>query len=127
MQQCKQLSVTLDIDGKLGFGLVNIHDIIFFEYDNLINRIIIHTMNKKYYTMSTLKYFIESLNNSGYFFKLVDRNNAVNIDKIVCLDSRTKKAYFEWPTHTGSKNCTFSGKHFDEVMKLLSSDSIVIA
>lgn len=127
MQQCKQLSVTLDIDGKLGFELVDIHDIIFFEYDNIINRIIIHTENQKYYTMSTLKYFIESLNNSGYSFKLVDRNNAVNIDKIVCLDTATKKAYFEWPTNTRSKNCTFSGKHFEEVMKLLSSGSIVIA
>ncbi|GGD64388.1 LytTR family transcriptional regulator DNA-binding domain-containing protein [Paenibacillus nasutitermitis] len=125
MQQCKQLSVSLDIDGKKGLQLININDMIYFEYDGIINRIMIHTLKEKFYTMGTLKYFVELLNNSGFNFKVVDRNNVVNIDNIVYLDGSTKKAYFEYPVVSGSKGCTFSGKLFDEVYKDLAGGSVI--
>jgi len=126
MQQCNQLSVTLDIDGKQGLQLVEINEITYFEYDGLINRIIVHTLDKQYYTMGTLKFFVELLNGSGFNFRLVDRNNAANIDNIVCMDSRTKMAYFEWPTTRTSKGCTFSRKHFVDVTEALSVSRLVV-
>ncbi|MFD0712717.1 LytTR family DNA-binding domain-containing protein [Paenibacillus sp. GCM10027626] len=120
MQECNHLSVTLDIDGNQGLELVEIRDITYFEYDSIINRIIVHTLDKHYYTMGTLKYFVESLNSSGFNFKLVDRNNAANIDNVVYMDNSTKMAYFEWPVTKHSKGCTFSRKHFAEVEGQLS-------
>jgi len=117
VQQCNQLSVSLDIDGKKGLQLISINDMIYFEYDGIINRIMIHTLKEKFYTMGTLKYFVELLNNSGYNFKVVDRNNVVNLDNIVYLDESTKKAFFEFPVVSGSKGCTFSRKLFDEVYR----------
>lgn len=124
MQKCKHLSVALSIDGERGLTLLDVTDIIYFECDSLINRIIVHTATSHYYTMGTLKFFVESLNNSGYNFKLVDRNNAVNIDNIVCVDTSRKLAYFETPIHAKSKSCTFSAKHFDNLVRNHSGGAV---
>ncbi|WP_020617503.1 LytTR family DNA-binding domain-containing protein [Paenibacillus daejeonensis] len=126
MHDCKHLSVALDVDGGLGLKLVQIEDIIFFECDGIINRIVVHTRDASYYTMGTLRFYVELLNNSGFNFKLVDRNNAVNIHNIAYLDKGTKKAYFEWPLGPNAKCCTFSAKHFDSVVRGLPAGKAIL-
>jgi|GEM_PF-1944080 len=117
MHECRHLSVALDVDGGLGLKLIQIEDIIFFECDAIINRIVVHTRDASYYTMGTLRFYVELLNNSGFNFKLVDRNNAVNLHNIAYLDKSMKMAYFDWPLTPNSKSCTLSAKHFEAVLR----------
>lgn len=122
----RRLSVTRDIDGKLGFNLVDIRDIIYIEYDGIINRMYVHTIDDVFYTMGTLKYFVESFNACGFDFKLVDRNSAVHMDKIVRLDQKLKMAFFELEITKKSKCCTIANRNFPEVVRCLTN-SIILA
>ncbi|MFC5653515.1 LytTR family DNA-binding domain-containing protein [Paenibacillus solisilvae] len=122
----RKLSVSRDIDGKHGFILVDISEIIYIEYDGIVNRVYVHTINDVFYTMGTLKYFVEGLNASGFDFKLVDRNSAVHMDKIVRLDQKLKMAFFELEITKKSKCCTIANRNFPEVVRSLTN-SIILA
>ncbi|MNP28724.1 hypothetical protein D3C76_1217080 [compost metagenome] len=84
MQQ--YLSVSRDIEGESGIVSLQGEDIIFLEWSGKLARILVHTIDQTYYTMGTMKYWSTVLNSSGYRFDIVDRNNAVNVDKIKRLD-----------------------------------------
>ncbi|GGG09700.1 LytTR family transcriptional regulator DNA-binding domain-containing protein [Paenibacillus abyssi] len=124
-----QLSVTRDVEGKSGFCSVSIDDIVFIEFDRILNRLYVHTIDNIYYTMGTLKYFVEGLNGCGYDFRLVDRNNAVHLLKIKRLDQKHKIAYFEEEISKKSKRCTIAYRNFDEVVTILEklNQPVVIA
>ncbi|MGF7050771.1 DNA-binding LytR/AlgR family response regulator [Paenibacillus sp. DS2015] len=113
------LTVTKDIDGNTGLTTLKIDDILFFEYDGRTDRIIVQLKDETYYTVGTLRYWNKVLNNSGYKFKLVDRNNMVNMNKIKMLDKIFKVAYFETDISSRSKRCTVSSSNYKELEKEL--------
>ncbi|WP_219838058.1 LytTR family transcriptional regulator DNA-binding domain-containing protein [Paenibacillus sp. R14(2021)] len=117
--ECNYLSLSKDKDGKLGLMQVEINQILFALYDGIDNRIIVHTIEGTFYTMGTLKFFTESLNATGYHFRICDRNSTVNVDRIVYLEPNSKMAFFEWPTTSKSKRCAISGENFRKLIKEL--------
>jgi hypothetical protein len=48
---------------------------------------------------------------------VVDRNNAVNVNRIVRLDSIFKLAYFEAEINENSKHCTMAFTRYKELEK----------
>ncbi|WP_308635002.1 LytTR family transcriptional regulator DNA-binding domain-containing protein [Paenibacillus silvisoli] len=114
-RRCEYLAVSRDIDGKSGLVSVLISDVLLLYFDGVYDRLIIHTMQDQYYTMGSLKYWTEALNSSGYAFRIVDRNNAANLDNVAFIDSASKKVYFEQVTHPKSKYCTISDQQFKKL------------
>lgn len=121
MQQ--YLSVTRDIDGESGIVSLRGQDILFLEWSGKDDRVIVHTMDEKFYVTGTLKYWSNALNNSGFTFRDVDRNNLVNVDRIVRIDSVFKIAYFESEVRSNSKHCTMSIKKYRKFEQEFLSDN----
>ncbi|MDQ0193975.1 LytTR family transcriptional regulator DNA-binding domain-containing protein [Paenibacillus wynnii] len=116
----KCLSVTKDQNGLSGIVQLNIDDIAFLEFDSRSGKIFIHTIdNNIFYTVGSLKYWTEVLNNTGYRFFVADRNNSVHIDNIVEMNGFLKVAYFERNRTENSRQCTMSKSGYKEVSQLL--------
>ncbi|AHV98027.1 LytTR family transcriptional regulator DNA-binding domain-containing protein [Paenibacillus sabinae] len=114
------LSVTKDVGGKSGITNIEIGDILMLSYSKSIDRVLVHTAETIYYTIGTLTFWNEVLNNSGHNFSLVDRSNSLNLDKVVILDPTFKVAYFESNITPKSKRCIIAGYRFNEVKKSLN-------
>ncbi|KGE19198.1 LytTR family transcriptional regulator DNA-binding domain-containing protein [Paenibacillus wynnii] len=118
----KCLSVTKDQNGLSGIVQLNIDDIAFLEFDSRSGKIFIHTIdNNIFYTVGSLKYWTEVLNNTGYRFFVADRNNSVHIDNIVEMNEFLKIAYFERNRTENSSQCTMSKSGYKEVSQLLDN------
>ncbi|MGV2788285.1 hypothetical protein GNF98_21915, partial [Clostridium perfringens] len=100
-------------------GIVNLNrnDIIFLESRKPIQRVAVHTVSEEFYLPGTLKFWASALNNSGQSYRIVDRNIAVNIDKIVMMDSYRKRAYFSNEVNQTSKFCTLAFWRYSELEK----------
>ncbi|AOZ91281.1 LytTR family transcriptional regulator DNA-binding domain-containing protein [Paenibacillus crassostreae] len=126
MQQ--YLSVTKDIEGESGIVSLDGKDIIFLEWSGRLARLLVHTLDHTYYTMGTMKYWTTVLNNSDYRFEIVDRNNAVNVDRIKRLDPILCKAYFEDNLNKNSKYCTMAINRYRKLEReiVTSNPSIIV-
>ncbi|GAB6988002.1 LytTR family transcriptional regulator DNA-binding domain-containing protein [Paenibacillus pini] len=111
-----QLSVTKDIDGESGIVKLRVNDILFLEAMKKKQCVAFHTLESIFYLPGSLKYWSTTLNNSGYTFRIVDRSNSVNVDKIVRIDNVFKKAYFEYDIRKGSKCCTMSEQRCSDLV-----------
>lgn len=122
------ISVTRDVDGDSGIVNLKVADILFLEWNTKYERVIVHTKEEVFFTPGTLKYWAGTLNNSGFKFRIVDRNNAVNVDRIVRLDSVFKKAYFEADVRKNSKCCTMAFKRYKDLEKefMLNNPALLI-
>lgn len=117
-----QFTVTGSRDGSGGLVSIDVKEIIFFEYiGGSEAQIRVHKLHETFYTMGTLRYWVTALQESGFEFALVDRNNAVNIRNIKRLDSEYKKAYFEEEITHGSKYCTLAWEKYKALVKKLQS------
>lgn len=115
------LSVTKDIEGASGLYQLSVLKIAYMEYDKTINRVVVHTPEKIYYTMGTLKFFQKALAENGHRFMWVDRTFVVNIDCIKVMDTTRHIAYFDSNPNIHSKKCTFTSGRFLEVMERLGT------
>jgi hypothetical protein len=120
-----QISVTRDQEGNSGLVLLDVMYVVYLEYDRYENGLMVHTLDDMFYTMGTLKYWTNALQNSGYQFAMVDRNVAVHLTKIKRLDSKYKIAYFETQITKDSKGCTVAWSHFNMLAKKLQSQVII--
>lgn len=114
------LTVTTDPDGSKGLESLRIDEIIFLESNPKIKEgLIVHTREKEYYTIGSLRYWTSILNNTGYNFSIVDRSNSINVERIVWLDKMYKVAYFERELNSKSKRCTIAFRRYKAVEREL--------
>jgi DNA-binding LytR/AlgR family response regulator len=109
------LSVAQDIEGNDGLFQLPVAEIAYMEYQKSINRVIVHTPYKEYYTMGKLAFWQKSLAANGHRFMWIDRTNVVNIDCIKVMDPIRHIAYFDSSPSNNSKKCTFTSGRFMEV------------
>ncbi|MNW38905.1 hypothetical protein D3C74_159850 [compost metagenome] len=110
------LTVTTDPDGSTGISSLKIDDVIFLESNPKIkDGLIVHTRDKEYFMVGSLRYWTTVLNNSGYNFSVVDRSNSINVEQIVWLDKLYKVAYFEQELSKRSKRCTIAFHRYKAV------------
>lgn len=117
-------SASKDIDGDSGMSnSPKVDDITFLEWAGKIDRIIVHTINDKYYATGPLKFWLNVLKNSGHKFVLVDRHNAVNALNAVWIDtSPFKRVCFE----KGSCSMNSTKKYNEILNELLSYNPNII-
>ncbi|MGN7763841.1 LytTR family transcriptional regulator DNA-binding domain-containing protein [Paenibacillus sp. 22594] len=123
------ISVTRDIEGKTGLITVRIDEIIYLGTDSRTAILLLHTLDSVYFTAGTLKYWTQVLNASGYCFLLADRNNSINIRRIVEINKLLKVAYFEPESerNKASKYSTMSKSGLKEVLQVIAElDSTVV-
>ena len=111
------LTVTRDVEGHSGLIPVSIDAITFLEYEQSNNRIIVHTLEDIYYTMGTLKYWMNAIEGAGHNYVLADRNTAINVSRIVHIDTIFRVAYFENPSEANARNCLLSIKGMERILK----------
>jgi len=123
------LSVTEDPKGKSGLINVDISDVCYIQFDGFKRILEVHTIDKKYYMPGSLTFWIESLGNSkDVFFRSVDRNSLLNMERIARLDRITKVAYFDTEITGNSKYCPIAWHKFEQISELIkgSNPSIVL-
>lgn len=87
------------------------------EFERSIYRIIVHTYDQTFYTVGTLKYWLNTLASSGYHFVLADRNTLIQVSNIIQLDKTFHIAYFG-EDHKGIRQkCFLSDKGYKEILK----------
>jgi len=89
-----KLVVARDEDGKSGLVELDVMEILKFTTDK--TRILIHTKNDVYYfpfdSLEKIQNVLQALNLP---FVRADRGNLVNIDKVIEIDDKYAKVYFE--------------------------------
>jgi len=118
-------SVTENFHGSGGLVEVDIREVLSLGVDSKTSTIVIQTRNATYYTSGTLRYWTHVLNSSGYHFLIADRNNSINISKIVMIDKYQKIAYFDLNDH--SISCTMSKSGLGEVLGMLEETNTTVA
>lgn len=119
------LSVAKDIEGSSGLYQLPVLEIAYMEYQKTINRVVVHTPEKKYYSMGTLVFWQSGLAANGHRFMWVDRTNVVNIDCIKLMDTVRHIAYFDAVPCKTSKKCTFTSGRFNEVLERIGESKSV--
>lgn len=115
------ISVTRDTEGNTGVFLLDIAKITFMEFERTIYRIIVHTYDQTFYTVGTLKYWLNTLASSGYHFVLADRNTLIQVSNIIQLDKTFHIAYFG-EDHKGiEQKCFLSDKGYKEILKYVKT------
>ncbi|AIQ54553.1 LytTR family transcriptional regulator DNA-binding domain-containing protein [Paenibacillus sp. FSL R7-0331] len=110
------LSVTRDVEGSGGLVQLPMRDIAYMEFERPINRVVVHTPDRKYYLMGTLQYWHGAILAAGHMnFISVDRTNVVNIDRIRFMDDIRHIAYFDQLPSIISKKCTLTKIKFDDI------------
>lgn len=117
------LTVAEDVEGLAGFTNLPISEIAYLEYIKKINRVVVHTPDRKYYLMGTLQFWQNCLSANGYKFVTVDRTNVVNLDKISYMDKQHHVAYFDAWVDDDSKKCTLTSARYDIIARLLSMET----
>ncbi|GBF73187.1 hypothetical protein PA598K_01472 [Paenibacillus sp. 598K] len=95
------LAVTLDAEGKSGIINVKVSDVTHLESDSP-TMVAVHTSDRKYFVMGSIKYFTGVLEASGYEFFLSDKGTLVNLNYVIRVDtglmilhlSNGKKTYY---------------------------------
>ncbi|MEC0167420.1 LytTR family transcriptional regulator DNA-binding domain-containing protein [Paenibacillus graminis] len=123
------LTVTRDPDGKSGILNIDAGLVLMLNFAFSSDKVTVHTADSVYFMVGTLKYWNKVLNCSGYRFEIVDRSNAMNLDKVKVLDKTLKIAFFEQTITKKSKRCMIASYRFKEVADHIRSfnPTIVIA
>lgn len=87
-------------------------DILFFEYEEGIKRIIVRTRNKEYYLTGSINYWNDLMSINGFNFMLAGRDSIINIDQVRAVDPDRSFAYFDCNPTPDSKCCAFSKARF---------------
>jgi hypothetical protein len=82
--------------------LLDLNDVLYINIEK--RNIVYHTLDKKYYHLSTLSDLYDHFFDNG--FDLLDKTNLVNLNKIKKLDSKQGKVYFEENPTENSKYAT---------------------
>ncbi len=114
------LTVTKDVSGESGLCNLEVDKIIYLEAISEKKIVVVHTLEDKFYTMGTLKYWELALNHSGYNFGLVHRDLSVNLQNVQVMDKRRKNIYFEQQVRKNSKMCPIASHRFNELLSLVS-------
>lgn len=120
------LTVSKDFDGMSGIVTVCIEEILFLKAEN--GGVSVHTPDAVYYSPGTLRYWTVALNSSGYHFILSDRNNSINMRKIVEINKLQKLAYFDTADrrNKASKYATMSTSGYKEVQRAISETNLSV-
>lgn len=111
------ISVTRDTEGNTGVFSLDIAKITYMEFERTIYRIIVHTYDQTFYTVGTLKYWLNTLASSGYNFVLADRNTLIQVTNIIQMDKTFHIAYFGEDHKGVEQKCYLSEKGYKEVLK----------
>ncbi|AIQ29296.1 MULTISPECIES: LytTR family transcriptional regulator DNA-binding domain-containing protein [Paenibacillus] len=111
------ISVTRDTEGNTGVFSLDIAKITYMEFERTIYRIIVHTYDQTFYTVGTLKYWLNTLASSGYNFVLADRNTLIQVTNIIQMDKTFHIAYFGEDHKGVEQKCFLSEKGYKEVLK----------
>ncbi|WP_158289309.1 LytTR family transcriptional regulator DNA-binding domain-containing protein [Paenibacillus flagellatus] len=82
--------------------LLDLNDVLYINIEK--RNIVYHTLDEKYYHMSTLSELYDHFFDNG--FDLLDKTNLVNLNKIKKLDNKQGKVYFEENPTGDSKYAT---------------------
>ncbi|MCY9539861.1 LytTR family transcriptional regulator DNA-binding domain-containing protein [Paenibacillus alvei] len=104
--------VTIDPVGDKGITSVSVKNGLFLEYDKSVNKVVVHTKYNHYYMLPPTKYWVNGLNNGGFFYRFVERSNAVNIQNISSIDKKQRIIEFKGTT----KTCTISRRLLKKIL-----------
>lgn len=82
--------------------MLDLEDVLYINIEK--RNIVYHTLDNKYYHLSTLTELYDHFFDSG--FDLLDKTNLVNLNKIKKLDGKQGKIYFEENPTSDSKYAT---------------------
>lgn len=111
------ISVTRDTEGNTGVFSLDIAKITYMEFERTIYRIIVHTYDQTFYTVGTLKYWLNTLASSGYDFVLADRNTLIQVSNIIQVDKTFHIAYFGEDHKGVEQKCFLSEKGYKAIIK----------
>lgn len=89
-------------ENKTELVMLDLNDVLYINIEK--RNIVYHTMDEKYYHLSTLSELYDHFFDSG--FDLLDKTNLVNLNKIKKLDNKQGKIYFEDQPSADSKYAT---------------------
>ncbi|MGZ0043379.1 LytTR family transcriptional regulator DNA-binding domain-containing protein [Paenibacillus polymyxa] len=112
------VSVTSDAEGLSGYIDLPVDSIWFISYKRIIDRLVVHTEDNKYYMTGPLKYCMNALNKSSNFV-YADRSNIFNADNVVKINTLFKEVYFEEEITKKSKRCEIAHNRYDEAINRL--------
>lgn len=115
------LTVTEDANGEKGLVKIPIREVLYLMSDKKINRVIVHTVDQKYYMPGTLKYWETCLISSGYKFVYTDRRTFMNAERVVSVSNMYKAVYFEENATRKSKKCEIAHHKYREVLSQLGT------
>ncbi|MEK8215468.1 LytTR family transcriptional regulator DNA-binding domain-containing protein [Paenibacillus sp. FSL L8-0463] len=87
-------------------------DILFFEYEEEIKKIIVRTHSKEYYLTGSIIYWNDLMAINGFNFMIAGRDSIINIDQVRAVECGRNFAYFENTPTPDSKYCAFSKARF---------------
>jgi hypothetical protein len=114
------LNLTVSADDSRGMNKgenIPVDKVLFISKGRKRDQILVHTFEKTYYMIGTLKYWESFLNNNGFHFLNVDRSNTLNVEKVKIVNGIFKDAYFECEITKTSKRCPISYHRFGEVIE----------
>ncbi|MFD1775915.1 LytTR family transcriptional regulator DNA-binding domain-containing protein [Paenibacillus rhizophilus] len=111
------LTVTEDEQGA-GMQQLPVDEILFLQ-SNANDFIDVHTKNKQYYVVGSLKFWESAFEQTDLNFLRLDRGVLTNMDKIRCLNTSLKVAYFDYPLKRDTKYCTISYGRYRTILKKL--------
>lgn len=111
------LTVSADPEGFIKGENVPVDKILFISKGRKRNQILVHTFERTYYMIGTLRHWEKFLNSNGFKFLNVDRGNTLNIEKVKTVNGIFRDAYFECEISKTSKRCPISYHRFDEVVE----------
>lgn len=115
------LTVTEDENGA-GIQLLEIDNILFMQAD-LRTSLIVHTKDKRFYTVGSLRYWENAFSHqSDLNFLRLDRGILANLDRIEAVDPALKLAYFGYPVTETTKSCTISDGRFKQFLERIDRE-----
>ncbi|MBE7901034.1 LytTR family transcriptional regulator DNA-binding domain-containing protein [Paenibacillus sp. P2(2022)] len=111
------LTVSADPGGIERGENVLVDKVLFISKGRKRDQILVHTFDRTYYMVGTLRHWENFLNSNGYRFLNVDRSNTLNVEKVKIVNGIFKDAYFEDEVTKTSKRCPIAYHRFDEVVE----------
>ncbi|OBA07798.1 hypothetical protein A9P44_00140 [Paenibacillus polymyxa] len=111
------LTVSADPEGFIDGGNVSVDKVLFISKGRKRNQILVHTFERTYYMIGTLRHWENFLNSNGFKFLNVDRSNTLNVENVKIVNGIFRDAYFECEITKTSKRCPISYHRFDEVVE----------
>jgi hypothetical protein len=111
------LTASADPEGFIDGENVPVDKVLFISKGCKRNQILVHTFEKTYYMIGTLRHWENYLNSNGFKFLNVDRSNTLNVENVKIVNGIFKDAYFECDVTKTSKRCPISHHRFDEVVE----------